>query len=101
MNDASDVVVSTIGQPGLQPEAHSLDYCVWGWMKEITHSVKSGTRDALLGGILDAVDRMRDSQRKLQLVKRCIDSRAARCFEAEGGIFEHQFQALISVKTLS
>jgi len=67
----------------------------------MAHSVKSGTRDALLGGILDAVDRTTDSQRKLQRATRCIDNQAATCVEAEGGIFEHQFQAQISVKTLS
>ena len=85
-----------------RPPAWSpLHYCVWGWMKEMTHSVKSGTRAALLGGILDAVDRMRDSQRKLQRATRCIDNRTARCVEAEVLIFEHQFQAQISVKKLS
>jgi hypothetical protein len=61
-------------------------------MKEMTHSVKSGTRDALLGRILDAVDRMRDSQRKLRRATRGIDNRTARCVDAEGGIFEIQFK---------
>jgi hypothetical protein len=70
-------------------------------MKEMTHSVKSGTRDDLLGRILDAVDRMRDSQRKLRRSTRGIDNRKARCFEAEGGIFENQFQAKIIVKAVS
>jgi hypothetical protein len=78
-----------------------MDYCVWGWMKEMTHSEKSGMRDALLGGILDAVDYIRDSQPKLRRATYGIDRRAARCVEAAGEIFENQFQAQISVKALS
>ena len=53
------------------------------------HSVKSGKRDALLGRILDAVDRMKDSHRKLRRATRDINNRAARCVEAEGAIFEN------------
>jgi hypothetical protein len=59
LGDVSDVAVFTIGQPGLQTYAHWTIYCVLGWMKVMTHSVKSGTRDALLGRILDAVDFIR------------------------------------------
>jgi len=70
-------------------------------MKEMTHSVKFGTRDALLGRILDAVDYIKDSQPKLRRATCGIDSRAARGVEAEGGIFENQFQTQISVKALS
>jgi hypothetical protein len=33
-----------------------LDYCVWEWMKGIIYGVKVGTRDALLGRILDATE---------------------------------------------
>jgi len=47
--------------PGLSP----LDYCVWGWMKELVYSVKVVTGDALLGCIFDAADHIRNSQRKL------------------------------------
>jgi hypothetical protein len=38
--------------PARSPDLSPLNYCVWGWMKEMTHSVKSGTRDALLGPFL-------------------------------------------------
>jgi len=40
-----------------------LDYCVWGWMKELVYSVKVVMQDALLGRILDAADCIRNSQR--------------------------------------
>ena len=54
-----------------------LDYCVWGWMKELVYSAKVGTRDALLGRILDPADHIRNSQRKLQRAARAVHNRAA------------------------
>jgi len=56
-------------------------------MKELVYSVKMGTRDALLGRILDAADRIRNSQRKLQRATRAVHYRAAACVAAGGGIF--------------
>ena len=47
--------------PARSPELSSLDYCVWGWIKELVYSVKVVMRDALLGRILDAADRIRES----------------------------------------
>jgi len=46
-------------------------------MKELVYSVKVVTRDALLGRILDAADRIRNSQQKLQLATRAVHNRAA------------------------
>jgi len=51
--------------PARSPDLSPLDYCVWGWMKELVYSVKVVTRDELLSHILDAADRIRNSQRKL------------------------------------
>jgi len=59
-------------------------------MKEPVYSVKVGTRDALPGRILDAADRIRKSQRKLQRATRPVHNRAAACVAAGGGIFENQ-----------
>ena len=67
-----------------------MDYCVWGWMKELVYSVKVVTRDALLGRILDAAHRIRNSSRKLQRATHAVHNRAADCFAASGGIFENQ-----------
>ena len=47
--------------PARSPDLSPLDYCVWLWMKELVYSVKVVTRDALLGRILDAADRIRNS----------------------------------------
>jgi len=76
--------------PARSPDLSPLDYCVWGWMKELVCSVKLGTQDALLGRILDAVDRTRNSQRKLQRATGAVHNRAAACVAAGGGIFENQ-----------
>jgi len=58
-------------------------------MKELVYSVKVVTRDELLSRILDAADRIRNSQRKLQAT-RAVHNRAAACVAAGGGIFENQ-----------
>ena len=41
-------------------------------MKELVYNVKVVTRDALLGRILDAADRIRNSQRKLERATRAV-----------------------------
>jgi len=59
-------------------------------MKELVYSLKLVTRDALLCRILDAADRIRNSQRKLQRATRAVHNRAAAYVAAGGGIFENQ-----------
>ena len=76
--------------PARSPDLSPLDYCVRGWTKELVYSVKVGTRDALLGRILDAADRIRNSERKLQRATRAVHNRAAVCVAADGDIFENQ-----------
>jgi len=76
--------------PSRSPELSPLDYCVWGWMKELVHSVKLVMQDELVGRVLDAADRIINSQRKLQRATRAVHNRAAACVVAGGGIFENQ-----------
>ena len=59
-------------------------------MKELVYSVKVVTRDALLGRILDAADRIRNRQRKLQRATRAVHNRTAACVVAGGAILENQ-----------
>jgi len=59
-------------------------------MKEVVYSVKVVTQDALLGRILDAADRIRNSQRKLQRATRAVHNRAAACVVAGGDVFVNQ-----------
>ena len=59
-------------------------------MKELVYNVKLVKRDAFLGRILDAPDRIRNSQRKLEPATRAVHNRAAACVAAGGGIFENQ-----------
>ena len=72
------------------PDLSPLDYCVWGWMKELVYSVTVVKRDALLGRIFDAADHITNSQRKLQRATRAVHNRVAACVAAGGGIFENQ-----------
>jgi len=59
-------------------------------MKELVYSVKLGTRDALLGHIVNAADRIRISQRKLQRATRALHSRAGASVAVGVAIFENQ-----------
>ena len=65
-------------------------------MKELVCSVKVATRDPLLGRILDAAERIRNSQRKLQRATSAVHNRAAAFVAAGGGFFENQLEAQIS-----
>ena len=65
-------------------------------MKELVYSVKVVTRDALLGRILDATDRIRNSQQKLQRATRSVHNRVAAYVVGGVGIFENQLSAQIS-----
>jgi len=67
-----------------------MDYCVWGWMKELVYNVKVVTRNAVLGRILDAADRIRNNQRMQEQATRAVHNQAAACVAAGGGIFENQ-----------
>ena len=58
-------------------------------MKKLVYSVKVVTRDELLSRILDAADRIRNSQRELRAT-RAVHNRATACVAAGGGIFENQ-----------
>ena len=66
-------------------------------MKEKVHTAKFGTREVLFGRILDEVDRVRGSKRKVRRATQSIDGREARCVESEGGICVNKIQAQISV----
>jgi len=76
--------------PARSPDLSPLNYCVWGWMKELVYSVKVVTRDELLSRNLDAADCIRNSQWKLQRATRAVHNRVAACVAAGGGIFENQ-----------
>ena len=47
--------------PARSPDLSPLDYCVWGRMTELVCSVKVVTRDAMLGRIFNAADRITKS----------------------------------------
>jgi len=52
--------------------------------------VKVVTRDALLGRIFNAADRMSMSQRKVKLANSAVHNRAAACVAAGDDIFDNQ-----------
>ena len=42
--------------PARSPDLSPLDYCVWGWMKELVYIVMLGKRDAFLSRILESAE---------------------------------------------
>jgi len=68
--------------PAMSPGLSPMHYCVCAWIKQLIYSVKVGTREALLGCILDAADRIRNSQRNLERASRAVHNRAAACVVA-------------------
>ena len=59
-------------------------------MKELLYSVKVVTRDEMLSRILDAADRIRNSQRKLNELLAQFTTELVACVAARGGIFENK-----------
>ena len=78
------MAVPTIGQPGSSLKPTGL-LCMG--MDERTGLQCEGGNARCIGRILDAADRIRNSQRKLQRATRAVHYRAAACVAAGGGIF--------------
>ena len=57
-----------------------LDYCVWGWMKELVYSVKVATPQTSSEWVSGSCEQL----------ARAVHNRAAACFAAGGGIFKNQ-----------
>jgi hypothetical protein len=73
-----------------------LDFCFWGWMKSEVYKWKVDTRDELLASILDAAARINKREDQLRRTTHDLRTRAAKCTEVDGGIFEH----LLSTATI-
>jgi len=58
--------------------------------EKLVYSEKLEKQDALLGRILDAADRNRNSRLKMLRATRAVHNRAAACVVVGGGIFETQ-----------
>ena len=57
-------------------------------MTEIVYRVKAGTRDTLLGRILEGTVRMSTTQQSYRAT-RAVHKRAATCAAIAGGVFEN------------
>jgi hypothetical protein len=66
-----------------------LDYCIWGWMKDIVYQRKAQTREELVACIMHTATEIRDNTVNLRRATCAIHKRADRCIEMEGGVFEN------------
>jgi hypothetical protein len=75
--------------PPRSPDLSPLDYCIWGWMKNIVYQRKAQTREELLARIMHAAREIRDNSVNLRRATCALHKRTDKCIEAEGGIFEN------------
>jgi len=80
---------STINWPPRSPDLTPLDFCLWGLMKSEVCRKKVDTRDELLANILDVIACIKERQDALRRTTRHVFTRVAKCFDVDGGIFEH------------
>lgn len=75
--------------PPRSPDLTPVDYCIWGWMKNIVYKTKVNTREELIGRIMGAAAELKDSSAKLRRATYAVHKRADKCIEMEGQIFEN------------
>ena len=74
--------------PARSTDLSPLDYCVWGWMKELVLQCEGGNARCIAWSHFGC-RRPHQKQRKLQRATRAVHNRAAACVAAGGGIFEN------------
>jgi hypothetical protein len=79
---------STINWPLRSPDLTSLDFCLWGWMKNEVYRRKVDTWDELLDRIMDAIACIKERQDELRQTTRHVLTQVATCIDVDGGIFE-------------
>ena len=80
---------STINWPPRSPYLIPLDFWKWGLMKSEVYRTKVYTRDELLVNILDVIACIKEIQDALRRKTRHVFTRAAKCIDVDGGVFEY------------
>jgi len=69
--------------------AHSVVFCLWGWMKSDVYKEKVNTRVELVALIKNSAALIKqERQDDLRRATRTIAKRDEKCIEVDGGIFE-------------
>jgi len=70
--------------------AYRLDFCLWGWMKSEVYKETVITGDELVARIMNSAAVIKqERQDDLSRATRTVAKRVEKCFEVDGGIFEH------------
>jgi hypothetical protein len=80
---------STINWPPRSPDLTALDFRLWGWVKSKVYRRKVDTRDEFLDHIMDIIACIKERQDTLRRATRHVLTRAAKCIDIDGGIFEN------------
>jgi hypothetical protein len=76
---------------GRTTKSHSLDFCLWGWMKSKVNKRKVSTRDEFVACILDAAAHIKNCEDQYRRTTRGLRPQVAKCIVAGGEIFEYFF----------
>jgi hypothetical protein len=68
---------------------HSSDFCLWCWDEERSSHNKGGYKDELLARILHAAASVMKREDQLRTTTGDLRTRAAKCTEVDGGMYEH------------
>ena len=70
--------------------AYRSDFCLGRWMKSEVYKEKVNTRDELVAPIMNSTALIKqEHQDDHRIVTHSIARRVEKCFEVDGGIFEH------------
>jgi len=68
-----------------------LDFSLWGWVKSEPDKRRVDTPDELLAGVFYAAARIKKREDQLRGTTCDLHTRATKCTEVDGGIFEQLF----------
>jgi cytosine/adenosine deaminase-related metal-dependent hydrolase len=75
--------------PPRSADLSPLDYCIWGWLKDIVYQRKAHTSEELLARNMHAATELRDNSVNLCRATCAVHKHADKCIKAEGGILEN------------
>jgi hypothetical protein len=85
-NGCEDIAVCSLKYTELTPS----DFCLWGWMKSEVYKEKLNKWDELIARIMNSAALIKQKrQDDVRRAKRTIAKKVEKCFEVDGGIFEH------------
>lgn len=78
-----------IGWPARSPDLNPIDFCIWGYAKNLVYANETQTREELWQKICDAFDTIRNTPLIFQKIRWNWRKRAEACVQSHGQHFQH------------